>query len=429
MGSHLHAPPNCVPAASDANPFDGLDGLPLTWSRALGGGTPLYRPGPLTPDQWRQWWEDGWTVVKAPQGAIDYAELHSKLAEVLEENAIRLSATGITSQGKSGDSWEDLLRRQGAIETAVPGNTAGDFSAQARALLHCDAMHRAVSHPSIIGMARQLTAAQDICLTGNYALRCKAPSLPLVSQGLPDGGTVPWHQDICCKHFHPPRVLCTGIAAGLNASLFSEHSLLTNHFPTFPSDVNPDAQDTIAVTFWMPLCDSTAENGTMQYIRGGHIGAHQDPTLRCSINAVDEGRTLEHVREPGYGVEGAPPTTGYMLIAEDNLPRGEAATVAVTEGELIVTSNLIPHRSLSNSSESIRISVDWRLQDVRCPHGWAQQSGSTAGREEAGGCWQISKQDEPEWQPDWQLLPGPDAAKTPLHPWSWIDVEGGFHRH
>lgn len=193
--------------------------------------------------------------------------------------------------------------------------------------------------------------------------------------------------------------------------------------------MNPDAQDTIAVTFWMPLCDSTAENGTMQYIRGGHIGAHQDPTLRCSANTVDGGRTLEHVREPGYGVEEAPPTTGYMLISEDNLPHGEVATVEVTEGELIVTSNLIPHRSLPNNSESIRLSVDWRLQDMRCPHGWARQSGSTAGRAEPGGCWQLSNCDEPEWQPNWKVLPGPDAATTPLHPWSWIDDEGGFHRH
>lgn len=100
----------------------------------------------------------------------------------------------------------------------------------------------------------------------------------------------------------------------------------------------------------------------MQYIRGGHIDAHRDPHLLGSANAVEEGRTLEHVREEGHGVEGAPPTTGYMLLAEDNLPGGEAATVEIEAGDLIVTSNIIPHRSLPNLSDGVRLSVDWRWQ-------------------------------------------------------------------
>lgn len=185
------------------------------------------------------------------------------------------------------------------------------------------------------------------------------------------------------------------------------------------------------MTVWMPLCDSNAANGTMEYIRGGHIGAHRDTSLRSSPNDADVegGRTLEHVREEGYGVPGAPPTTGYMIIAEDNLPRGEVATVEIGVGELILTSNIIPHRSTANESDGVRLSVDWRLQDMRCPHGWARQSGSTAGHGAVGGCWQVSKRGEPDWEPDWELVPGPDAATTPLHAWSWIDDEGVFHRH
>ena len=193
--------------------------------------------------------------------------------------------------------------------------------------------------------------------------------------------------------------------------------------------VNPDAQDTIGVTVWMPLCDSTAANGTMQYIRGGHIDAHHDPGLLGSANSVPEGRTLEHVREEGWGEEGAPPTSSYMLLAEDNLPGGEVSTVELGIGDLIVTSNIIPHRSLPNLSDGVRLSVDWRWQDMRLPHGWAKESGSTAGHDTAGGCWQLSKRGDPEWEPDWEVVPGPEAADTPLHPWSWIDDGGGFHRH
>eukprot|EP01049_Picozoa_sp_SAG25_P009832 SAG25_NODE_1012_length_4300_cov_2.456082_3_plen_124_part_00 len=48
----------------------------------------------------------------------------------------------------------------------------------------------------------------------------------------------------------------------------------------------PEAQDTVAITVWMPLCNATARNGTMQYIRRGHIDAHQDGTLRASYSGV-----------------------------------------------------------------------------------------------------------------------------------------------
>lgn len=176
---------------------------PLTWTRALAfndrGALP-YRAGPLTPQQWREWWEDGWTVIKAPD-AVDYAGIQGILGGLLEENARRLVQSGTLAEGAApltAGRWEALLRRQGAIEVAVPGNTAGGFSGAARSkLLFSDAMKRAVSHPSMLGIVRQLTGAEDICLTGNYALRAKAPSEPMLAQGKPDGGTVPWHQDTC----------------------------------------------------------------------------------------------------------------------------------------------------------------------------------------------------------------------------------------
>ena len=196
--------------------------------------------------------------------------------------------------------------------------------------------------------------------------------------------------------------------------------------------VNPDAADSIAVTVWMPLCDSTSLNGAMQYINGGHIGAVLDSKLRVAKAvgaATNAGRTLEHVREAGWRVPGAPPTTSFMILTEDRLPDGEVVTVEVAAGEMILSSNMIPHQSLPNHSDSVRLSFDWRMQDMRLPHGWARQAGSTAGKSEHGGCWRLSKKGCPGYIPDWQLLPGPDAASTALHPWSWIDDEGGFHRH
>jgi hypothetical protein len=247
------------------------------------------------------------------------------------------------SGGGGGDWWAGTLRRLAAVEEVVPGNAAGGFSVLARGELHSAEMHHTLSHGAMLDIVRQLTGAEDICLPGNYAVRCKGPSAPVLAAGSPDGATVPWHQDACY--------------------------------------VNPDAQDSIAVTVWMPLCESTAENGTMQYVRGGHIGAVNDPKLRVSTtkNGTPDGRTLEHVREEGYGVAGAPPASGYMILTADRLPDGEVVTVEVGEGEMILSSNIIPHRSTANLSDGVRLSCDWRMQDLRLPHGWAREAGSTAG--------------------------------------------------
>ena len=177
--------------------------------------------------------------------------------------------------------------------------------------------------------------------------------------------------------------------------------------------VMPEAQDTVAITVWMPLCDATARNGTMQYIRGGHIGAHQDRSLKVSESGVDGGgRTLEHVRDP----------TGLVKIEENNLPAGEVVTVEVEEGQCIVTSNIMPHRSMPNHSDEMRWSIDWRWQDYRLPHGWARNQPAASWSGADGGCYRIEVDD------GWQVIAGPDPASCKQHPWCWFDDEGVYHR-
>ena len=46
--------------AAGPSPFDAVASEPLTWTRALAAPLP-YREGPLSPAQWREFWEDGWT--------------------------------------------------------------------------------------------------------------------------------------------------------------------------------------------------------------------------------------------------------------------------------------------------------------------------------------------------------------------------------
>jgi hypothetical protein len=68
-------------SAPPDNPFDDVATRPLTWSRAL--ALPmheLYRAGPLSPRQWREWWRDGFTVIQAPPGAVDYAAMQRRFS-------------------------------------------------------------------------------------------------------------------------------------------------------------------------------------------------------------------------------------------------------------------------------------------------------------------------------------------------------------
>eukprot|EP01050_Picozoa_sp_SAG11_P038865 SAG11_NODE_16075_length_557_cov_1.349345_1_plen_104_part_10 len=72
--------------AAAVDPFNDVATRPLTWSRALAAPiSELYRDGPLSPQQWREWWEHGWTVIRAPPG-VDYAGMKARLAALAEEN-------------------------------------------------------------------------------------------------------------------------------------------------------------------------------------------------------------------------------------------------------------------------------------------------------------------------------------------------------
>ena len=179
--------------AAGPSPFDAVASEPLTWTRALAAPLP-YREGPLSPRQWREFWEDGWTVLPAPREAVDTAALLRILEGLVEKSAQYHLDSGRLSREQLFEG-EGILRRQAAILEAAPGAAIG---VQPQRFLFSEPMKKMHTHPAMVGIVHQLTGAAELCLTSNYALRSKAPSRPALDAGLADGGTVPWHQ--CVTH-------------------------------------------------------------------------------------------------------------------------------------------------------------------------------------------------------------------------------------
>jgi ectoine hydroxylase-related dioxygenase (phytanoyl-CoA dioxygenase family) len=102
-----------------------------------------------------------------------------------------------------------------------------------------------------------------------------------------------------------------------------------------------EAEDTFLVNFWIPLVDATVENGCMEVIAGSH---------KCDLIQHDRIRT-------------------YRGILEGNLPPGERIACPLRAGGVLLTQHKIAHRSIANTSDHIRWSLDLRYSDPAMPTG------------------------------------------------------------
>lgn len=96
------------------------------------------------------------------------------------------------------------------------------------------------------------------------------------------------------------------------------------------------------LTVWLPLSDSTEENGCLQIIPKTHNTGLWD-----------------HVTRQGEGT----------VIVDEALPGSEPVSLPMQRGSLLLMHKEIPHRSLANVSETIRWSMDLRYQKTGTPTG------------------------------------------------------------
>ena len=108
-----------------------------------------------------------------------------------------------------------------------------------------------------------------------------------------------------------------------------------------------EAGDTLVLNVWIPLVDARAENGCMQMMRG----THALPLLPHELQVpLPNGKH-------NVGIDGR------------DLPDGEIVTGEMDVGDVLLTTERVLHRSLPNTSNTVRWSVDTRYSALGEPTG------------------------------------------------------------
>jgi phytanoyl-CoA hydroxylase len=117
----------------------------------------------------------------------------------------------------------------------------------------------------------------------------------------------------------------------------------------------PYCDKSLILTVWIPMVDATAERGCMQVMPRAHLGDVFYHTL--------------------FSPETARKGARYYHIPDEALPEGNIVTVPVNKGGVLLMTNRTPHRSIENTSDVVRWSVDLRYQSADLPTNARSDSG------------------------------------------------------
>ena len=163
-----------------------------------------------------------------------------------------------------------------------------------------------------------------------------------------------------------------------------------------------EADPSYILTVWLPLCDTTPENGCMQIIPKQHL-----------LDTV--------FWSEGFG------------ISDANLPKAPILPLPMRKGSILLMHKLMPHRSTPNYSDSIRWSLDLRYQPIGTPTGRPFYPAFKA-RSLTNPETELKNYDE--WDQAWSralkaLIPSerPGRSERPLHPSSMLGANKVLPNH
>ncbi|KAL5008242.1 hypothetical protein ScPMuIL_013823 [Solemya velum] len=184
------------------------------------------------------------------------------------------------------------------------------------------------------------------------------------------------------------QLLGPDIAAG---SIWQPRPKIPNHLETSvpmhqdSGYFDHDSYSALVITAWIPFVDTNKENGCMEFVVGGHrkgiVGRHKMRAGNAFYIEIDD----KEIKE----------TLGVDAQANKRI-------VEVKKGGVLLFSNMIPHRSLPNTSNMIRWSLDVRFQRPDRPFGfWGLKNGVT-----------LRSSKDPLLEPDWDTYNAQDRFKN-----------------
>ncbi|XP_059146502.1 phytanoyl-CoA dioxygenase domain-containing protein 1-like [Physella acuta] len=169
-----------------------------------------------------------------------------------------------------------------------------------------EAFHKLWSNERLLNVVEQLIGP-EVMGHPNWCLRTKTPQN--------EATTVPWHQD----------------------AAYLENEAYSVLYPVA----------------WIPMLDTNEENGCMEVIPGGHLA----------------GKVARHTCCWG--------DTWYIVVDEEHAAKTlnvdfekDKVLCPVPYGGMLLINTLIPHRSLNNTSDVIRWSLDFRFANPEKPLGF-----------------------------------------------------------
>ena len=247
----------------------------------------------LTSDQLDFYRTEGYLLV---EDVIDPSAFDLLITEI---NAIvDTAAEQAHAAGELSDLHADLPFAKRLVHIHAQWADPSPLLGQVNGKLKTEGMFAILTQPALLDMVESVIGP-EILAHPQFNLRAKLPNQ--------DATVVPWHQDL--------------------------------------GYLQPDAEETFMVNFWIPLVDATPENGCMEVIAGSN-------------------------RAPLIGHEhGLGPGANFKGITDQYLPPGEQVSCPVKVGGVLLIQHKTIHRSIPNHSDHIRWSLDLRYSDPSQPSG------------------------------------------------------------